>query len=97
MIDLSILNNDVVLVIVTLLIGLYAADIRINLPAPIMELFKSNIFRVVFLSLLLIYTFDKTPHVAIIVSLIFVVTMYYVNQQERRENFEYAKAIINAD
>ena len=69
---LSFLNNDIVLVITALLSGLYISKIRVELPAPIVELFKNNIFRIVFLSLLLIFTFEKTPHVAVTVSFIFV-------------------------
>ena len=97
MADLSVLNNEAVVVGIALLIGLYASMVRVKLPAPIVELFKNNIFRVVFLSLLLIYRFEKAPHVAVIVALVFVLTMYFINQQERRENFEYVKAITRGD
>jgi len=57
----------------------------------IINLFKNNIFRCAVLSLLLVYTFDKSPYIAIIVSLVFVITLYYINFQETTENLLYLK------
>lgn len=95
-IDLSILDNDSVAVGLALFVGLYASFLQISgLPDYIRNLFNNNIFRVVFLSLLLTQNLNKSPHVAIIVSLLFVITLHYLGEQEIQENFAYLGAFRN--
>jgi cbb3-type cytochrome oxidase subunit 3 len=94
MIDLSILNNEYFVVFATLFLTLYITIFRINLPSPFILLFQNNIFRVVFLSLLLMFRFEKSPHVAVLVSLSFILIMYHINQEERRENFKHIQGLI---
>jgi len=89
------LNNDYVLAAVMIFVIAYASRAKIDLPDYLRNLFKNNIFRVVFLSLLLIYNFEKSPRVAITVAVIFVLVMHLINEQEVRENFEYIEAIKN--
>lgn len=92
-VDLAFLDNDNVAVVLAILIGLYGLNLgRIELPDYIKNLFKNNIFRVVFLSLLLIYNFDRAPHVALVIALVFVITMNQLNQQEAQENFALLEA-----
>jgi hypothetical protein len=83
----SVLNNNYAVAIFALFITVYASLERVSLPPYVRNLFKNDVFRVVFLSLLLIYNFEKSPHVALFVALIFVLTLHYLNQQESRENF----------
>jgi hypothetical protein len=90
--DLSVLDNEYMFVALTSLLALYGANTRVQLPSFIRTLFENNIFRVVFLSLLLIYKFDKAPQVATVVSLVFVLTMHHLSQMEIRENFAYVEA-----
>ena len=66
------LNNEYVLIAMTLFVVLYASMGQMDVPTWLKALFKNDVFRVVFLSLLLIYRFDKTPHVALIVALVFM-------------------------
>jgi hypothetical protein len=86
--DMSILNNNYVTAIIAIVIAVYASMIRVQVPPYIAKLFKSNIFRVVFLSLLLICKFNNSPHVAIAVAVTFVMTMHYLTNQEIRDKFK---------
>jgi hypothetical protein len=83
----NILNNDYVLASLAIFITSYIALSRVYLPEFIVELFKSGVFRVLFLSLLLIFHFGKAPHVSLIVALVFVVTLDYIARRESHENF----------
>lgn len=89
---LSLLNNEYVFVVVVSLLALYGANAKVTLPDYIRKLFQNSIFRVVFLSTLLVYNFKKSPQVAVIVSLAFLLTMHYLNQMEIEENFELVEA-----
>ena len=80
-------NNNILVIIIAIIVAAYASQTRIQLPNYIRNLFSNNIFRVVFLSLLLIYSFNKAPHVAIAIALIFVLTLHFLNYQEATENF----------
>jgi hypothetical protein len=91
----SFLNNEYFLAVATILLVAYGTMANVALPDFITDLFKNDIFRVVFLSLLCIYRFNSAPHVALIIALTFVLTMYYLNLQERRENFRYFEAFKN--
>lgn len=81
------LNNEYVIIGMTLFVVLYASMSQMELPNWLLALFKNDVFRVVFLSLLLMYRFEKAPHVAVIVSLVFVISMQYVMTQEANEHF----------
>lgn len=88
--DLSILDNDYVATFLALFVALYGIALsRVKLPDYIRNLFNNNIFRVLFLSLLMIHNFDKRPHVAIAVAMIFVLTMQYIDERETEEAFAY--------
>lgn len=87
--------DTILLLIAAFLIALYPYLIRVGLPPYIRELFMNDIFRFVYLTLLMIFTFEAAPHVAIILSLIFVLTLYILNHQEMRENFDQVKNLSN--
>lgn len=86
--DLSFLDNDVTLIVLAFIVALYASSLRVELPEYIVKLFQNDIFRVVYLSLLLIISFKRPPHVAIALALIFVVTLYLLNLQESFANLK---------
>ena len=89
----KIMDNKYVTIALTLFLFLYGYTLsRVTLPGYIKNLFNNNIFRIVFLSLLLMYNFDKSPHVALAVSFVFVLTLYYLGEQEMKENFAYLEA-----
>lgn len=67
---------------------LYISILQFNLPSAIRTMFSNNIFRFVFLSLLLIVPFDISPTVSISVILIFLFTMKQISEREVDETFE---------
>ena len=85
--DLQFINNQYVVIILAIFIAIYAHKARVKLSPSVKKLFSSDIFRVLFLSSMLIYKFEKAPQVAVIVSIIFLLTMHYLNQDEIIENF----------
>jgi len=91
--NIKFLDGEITASILALLIGLYAATVgsKTVLPSFIRDLFSNAVFRVVFLSTLLIHAFKKTPHVAFAVSLIFVLTMHLINKEEISENLRAAE------
>lgn len=87
MISSDILNNDLFVAVMAILLIVYGLTLaRVGLPDYIRNLFANNIFRVAFLSLLLIHNFNNAPHVAIIVALVFVLTLEYLSDQELQES-----------
>ena len=94
--DLSVLDNEYVAVGVALFITLYGLTLaRVELPNYIRNLFTNGIFRVVFLSLLVMQNFNKAPHIAFTVAMVFVLTLYYLGEQEIKENFAYLESFRN--
>ena len=83
----SIINNDAVVIVLTIIVILYASYLRVEMPNYIKTLFENNIFRIIFLSLLLILAFNQAPHVAITMAIIFVLTLYFLNEHEAKESF----------
>jgi len=89
----NILDNEIVTVFMALFVTLYALNLgKMQLPPYIKKLFKNTIFRIAFLSLLLVYRFEKTPHVALTVAIVFVITLDYIADEEIKENFAYLQA-----
>jgi hypothetical protein len=94
MIDFTVLDNEYVSIVLSLFLGLYAMVLsRVDLPDYIRNLFNNSAFRVLWLSLLLIFNFNKTPHIAITVALVFILTLDYLNKKETRENFVYLNSM----
>lgn len=93
---LDFLDNDYTAVAIALFLGLYAIILsRVELPDYVRNLFTNNIFRVVWLTLLLVFNFNKSPHTAIVVAMIFVLTLHYLNEREVKENFAYLESFRN--
>jgi hypothetical protein len=53
---------------------LYISQCQINLPQYITSMFNNDIFKIIYLSLLLMIPFKMAPHVAITVSIVFVLS-----------------------
>lgn len=92
----SLINNDVIVIILAILVAMYASMVRVELPEYIKTLFRNNIFRVVLLSLLLMYGFRASPHVALSIALVFVLTLYFLNIEETKENFAFLERFKNS-
>lgn len=84
---ISVLNNEYLLVSLAIFTTIYASMNRLQLPPYIVKLFKNDIFRILFLSLLLVVNFHKAPHVALVVAIVFIITLNYISHEEARENF----------
>ena len=61
-------------------------------PEFIKILFNNSMFRIVYLGFLFIFNFEDNPNMAIILSLLFLLTIYLINKEEMQENLEYVKA-----
>ena len=89
----NLLDNEAVAVLVALFIGLYALNLgKMKLPDYIKNLFNNTLFRIVFLSLMLVYNFNNAPHVALTIALAFVLTLDYLSAEQIKENFEYLES-----
>lgn len=92
----NILSNDYVAAVLAIFIIAYGLILsRVGLPRWLRDLFNNNIFRVVFLSLLLIHNFNRTPHVAVVIALVFVLTVYFINLYETEEKIREIEKFIN--
>ena len=85
--NIQVFNNEYLIAIITLFAMSYASLGMVELPKWVRELFKNDIFKVVFLSLIAMIPAKKDPHVAILIAIVFVVTLNYLNQHEMKENF----------
>lgn len=52
----------------------------------IVTLFNNNLFKLVFLSLLLAYSFDKYPYINFLILFAFIAINMYLNQIETNDN-----------
>ena len=86
--DLNFINNQYVVIALAMFVAFYAEKARVELPPTIKKLFSSDIFRVLFLSSMLVYKFNKAPQVSVVVSIVFLLTMHYLNQDRIIESFQ---------
>jgi hypothetical protein len=86
--DISkIFDNEYVNATIGLFLIVYASMGTIELPNWLVSLFKNDIFRVFYLSLLLMIPFEKAPSVSILVAIVFVVVMNYISNKTLKEGF----------
>ena len=94
MVDLQkYIDNDYVVAVLTIVLIAYMSHVRVELPDAFSSLFKNDIFRVVFLSLLLMTYMKKSPTVSIIIALFFVIVLGRIMADEAKENFQMVKKI----
>jgi len=82
----NILDNPYVVATLTILIFLYTASIRPELPPYIKVLFNNPIFRV-FVLFLVVVRGNKDPVFSLAIAIAFVTTLTYLNQQQAKEAF----------
>ena len=90
----NIINQDFIAGILTILVILYASHTQIKLPIFIINLFNNSIFRVIILSLIALIAGHAKPHVALVVSILFVLTLQYVSKNNFEESFGVASGNI---
>ncbi|ARF09391.1 hypothetical protein Indivirus_1_14 [Indivirus ILV1] len=83
-------NNLTVLIIIVFIVLLF---VKIEIPLYIKKIFKNTLFKILFLSLLLIYTFEKSPYIALIVALVFVIITDSLTFDETKKNFAYLESL----
>jgi len=84
--NLNLFENKYFLAVFSILMFMYAAQIRQPLPKFMMDLFQNPIFRVGILFLVLVRGY-KDPQFSLIVSVAFVLIMNTVNEQLFKETF----------
>lgn len=87
----NLINNNYLIGVILIVIIIYSFMIRQKLSMQITSLFKNDIFRILFLSLLLMFTFDKSPHIAIIVSSVFIFAFIFIAEEKTQEKFKQFK------
>lgn len=89
----NLFDNQIISIAIILFLFLYGYNLgKMKLPSYIKKLFDNTIFKIVFLSLLLIFNFKNTPHIALIIAIVFVLTLEALNNQETKENIMYYEA-----
>ena len=84
--SLDFLENKYSLAIISILSGLYAAQIRPTLPTVVMDLFQNPIFRVLILFLVVLRSY-KDPQFSLIIAVSFLLIMNIVNEQLFKDTF----------
>lgn len=87
----KIINNNYTVILLGICIGIYAMMAHNKLPNFIVTLFKNDIFRIIYISLLFIYKFEDAPHIALTIALIYIITLDYILKREMEENFSVIK------
>lgn len=82
------LNNEYFVGTLYLFIMIYISQLRLELPDWLISVFKNDIFRVIYLMLLLMIPFEKAPHVAFVVAFSFVLISRTILQKENQETLE---------
>ena len=77
-------NNEYLASALLIFVIVYASKAQVELPDWLSALFKNDIFKILYLSLLLMIPFDKAPHVSIIVAVLFVVILNTINRTEMK-------------
>jgi len=83
----NILDNKYVIATLTMLIFLYTASIRPNVPSYIKVLFNNSFFKV-FILFLIVVRGNKNPIFALSIAIAFVTTITFLSQQKAKEAFE---------
>ena len=81
-------NSPYVLGGLVILMFMYNRYAHTQLPITVTNLFKNDIFRVVFLALLLIPQFNESLYVSILIAVFFVLVMNRILVDETKENVE---------
>jgi hypothetical protein len=82
-------NSPYVLGGLVILMFMYYSDARAQLPITMTNLFKNDIFRVVFLALLLIPQLNESIYMSILIAVVFVLVMNRILIDETKENVEH--------
>jgi len=88
-------DNEYIVAVVLVFVIVYASKSQIELPNWLESLFKNDIFKVLYLSLLLMIPFEKAPHVSIIVAVLFVIVLHVINRSEMKKLLSQSESFRN--
>jgi len=77
-------ENKLVLPVLSLILGMYAALARPKLPKFIQKLFENPIFRLVMISYI-IYRGNNDPQLSIMIAAAFLITIHMINKQKVKQ------------
>ena len=83
----NVMSNEYASTMIGMFLALYGGLAAPNLPKPILAIFKQDIFRVIFLSLIA-YTSTKDTRTAIMMSVVFIISLNTLNKRESEEGFK---------
>lgn len=88
-------HNEIASMVIIFAGILYVLSLNnIKLPCSVKNLFNNTIFKMIFLSLLVVYTYEKTPYIALTIAVVFVMTLDYLNTEQMYENCTYLQTFI---
>jgi hypothetical protein len=89
-------NNLLISVIISILLVSYGIMIKQSpISHQLRNLFNNAIFRVVFLSTLVVYGFRESPHIAITIALLFVLSLQFLKEKDIEDNFKYYEQLVD--
>ena len=83
----SVSSNKLLIEIIALFLMVYASLAGPKLPDVVRRIFDNEIFRVIFLTLI-VYKGNKDPKLSIILAVSFTLIMYYIKKIELKEKFD---------
>jgi|SaaInlStandDraft_3_1057020.scaffolds.fasta_scaffold19475_2 hypothetical protein len=91
----TMLNSPIVDLISLVLLILYVETVGNKIPNPIIKLMKNPIIQIGYAMLCFAYVGPKNMHIALIMSLFFVITLQLIHNKETLEQFEYLEKYMN--
>lgn len=87
-------ENKLVLPVLSLILGVYAALARPKLPKFIERLFENPVFRFLMISYI-IYRGNNDPQLSIMIAAAFLITMHMINKQKVKKMEKMGRAVPN--
>jgi hypothetical protein len=92
----EVFDNEYFSTTVTLALGLYASLLGPELPDAVKKLFTNTIFRILILFLVVVRG-NKDPKMAIMVAVVFVLTLDYIYAKSAKEAFKSVENMKNTN
>jgi len=84
-------SNSLLNLALAAVVALYAYK-RYEIPTMIKEVFNNDIFRLVFLTVFITPILRKTPSLAVTLAILFLMTLHYINEQDKKENMIFVES-----
>ncbi len=90
----NIVDNEYLFAVLLIFLVSYSVLFRPTLPNWVSELFKNDIFRVIFIAFIAMIPAKQSPHVAIILAIIFVTTLHFIQQDDVKEKMSITEHFV---